>query len=926
MAVFNGNRAFSSKKQKSQPVTKIPKNVRQAFQVEKAYENGIFKIEPKTKMAVFDRCFLFEDINYINKNTGEKKAFLMELMLWLNSMDVEFKITLANEYQSMDDFLQSIRTEKNKDTYPEIAKGIRQWQEDRLGETNPSVTTLRYLTITTRADNEMNARVYLNAMESTIIEAFEGWGSRIERLSAKERLRSLQTLTMPGRLEEQEYINVPNDNQKNRRDWKNDILPRSIKQYKNFLIMGDTYVTVLFGGRYRKTVNSDSFIRSLTNVSYPSIITMDFAPVETETVKDKLIATQMNNERAITEEIDQKRKAGIPATSPSYPREKKKQEIEDYIDQLDENDEKGFFMNLLVIVTAKDEDTLARRMHEMQAIGKKEGVILETCDFTQLKAWNTALPIGGRQVDYMRFFLTSSLVAFQPYYAQDIIEPGGQMLGLNRTTKHFIIGNRKKLPNPHGIIVGYSGTGKSMLIKLTELSQTLLATDDDIMIIDPQNEFMEICAIYNGSYFDLTPKSGIYLNGFEVSQEVFDSPLAVQKEFIAAQTEYAKTLCAAAMKNINVTQEHDSIISRCTERMFEQVFAQKKLKKQPTLTWLRDEINLELKHVANVHDEELVRIIYNCLEEYTTGSCDMLAHPSNVRIDNRLVGFGMSNVPENNWEAVMVTILHYLSVRMDYNKRFQRATHLVIDETQVISQKPGSARQLNNAVITFRKFGGIVTMAMQNVTAALSNQMLTELYSNCSYKCFLDQGGVDAQSIAAIQQFSAKEFDALSSADRGLGVMVWNKKVVMFDSLIEENNVLYDLYSTDFHEKAKAEEELGGQEENVPGFGTMQESVLESEQGAVGQTDRQSHRMKDLLPEYPVGETRKDSDGSYNPALPDSDKQLILQIAGMTDISIEDVMQLTGKDSRICTAYLKAMQEEHLLEEPDGTGKFRKAV
>ena len=70
----------------------------------------------------------------------------------------------------------------------------------------------------------------------------------------------------------------------------------------------------------------------------------------------------------------------------------------------------------------------------------------------------------------MRFFLTSSLVAFQPFFAQDVIEPGGQMMGLNRTTKHFIVGNRKKLPNPHGIIVGFSGSGKSMLIKLTELS------------------------------------------------------------------------------------------------------------------------------------------------------------------------------------------------------------------------------------------------------------------------------------------------------------------------------------------------------------------------------------------------------------------------------------------------------------------------
>lgn len=891
MAVFNGNRAFSSKKQKSLPIAKIPKNVKQAFQVVKAYENGIFQIEPKEKMAVYDRCYLFEDINYINKNTGEQKAFLMELMMWLNSMEVEFKISLANEYQSTEEFLQSIRSEQNVDTYPDIAKGIRQWQDERLDETNPSVTTLRYLVITARADNERNARVYLNAMEATITEAFEGWGSRIERLSAKERLCSLQTLTMPGRADEQEYINFPEEHKSNRRDWKNDILPRSVKQYKNFLIMGDTYATVLFGGRYRKTINSDSFIRSLTNVSYPSIITMDFAPVETEIVNDKLTAVQMNNERAITEEIDQKRKAGIPATSPSYPREKKKQEIENYIDQLDENDEKGFFLNLLVVVTAKEEDTLAKRMHEMQAIGKKEGVILETCDFTQLKAWNTALPMGGRQVDYMRFFLTSSLVVFQPYYAQDIIEPGGQMMGLNRTTKHFIIGNRKMLPNPHGIIVGFSGSGKSMLIKLTELSQTLLSTNDDIMIIDPQNEFLEICSIYGGSYFDLTPKSGIYLNGFEVSQEVFDADIAVQKKFIATQTEYAKTLCAATMKNINVTQEHDSIISRCTERMFAQVFAQKRLKKQPTLLWLREEIQQELQHVNNPHDEELIRIIYNSLEEYTTGSCDMLAHPSNVKIDNRLIGFGMSNVPENNWEAVMVTILHYLSVRMDYNKRFQRATHLVIDETQVVSKKPGSARQLNNAVITFRKFGGIVTMAMQNVTAALSNQVLTELYSNCSYKCFLDQGGVDAQSLGAIQEFSAKEFQALSSGKRGQGVMVWNKKVVMFDSLIEKDNVLYQMYNTDFHEKAK--EERGETNSNM-------------------EDEKQQNKAKNRREQKNL--------------LSDADKNLILQIAELTDVTATDVMQITGKDKETCEWYLQTMKEEQLLEELDGEEKYRKAV
>ena len=71
-----------------------------------------------------------------------------------------------------------------------------------------------------------------------------------------------------------------------------------------------------------------------------------------------------------------------------------------------------------------------------------------------------------------------------------------------------------------------------MLIKLTELSQTLLSTDDDIMIIDPQNEFRDIVEKDKGSYFDLTPKSGIFLNGFEVSEEVFASSVAVQKNLL----------------------------------------------------------------------------------------------------------------------------------------------------------------------------------------------------------------------------------------------------------------------------------------------------------------------------------------------------------------------------------------------------------
>ena len=40
MAIFNGNKEFSKKRELSQPLVPVPKNVRQAFNIQKAYAKG----------------------------------------------------------------------------------------------------------------------------------------------------------------------------------------------------------------------------------------------------------------------------------------------------------------------------------------------------------------------------------------------------------------------------------------------------------------------------------------------------------------------------------------------------------------------------------------------------------------------------------------------------------------------------------------------------------------------------------------------------------------------------------------------------------------------------------------------------------------------------------------------------------------------
>ena len=440
-------------------------------------------------------------------------------------------------------------------------------------------------------------------------------------------------------------------------------------------------------------------------------------------------------------------------------------------------------------------------MDSVKNVASTNGILLDIYNYRQLKALNTALPIGGRQVNHMRSFLTSSAVAFNPYYAHDVQDGGGYVYGLNRTTGRLIIGDRKKLLNPHGIIISHTGGGKSFLIKETEVAQTLLLTEDDLGILDPQDEFEEIIKTSHGQYFDFTPKCSVHLNPYEIPTELFQGDAVSKNKFVAAKTDYATSFCTAVMTNIVVTQEHLAIISRAVRRVYEKAFGARALR-QPTLKDIYHAIEGQREEVHTEEEKRMVAQITNSLEEYVTGVYDMFAHESNLDIHSRLFGFGLKNVPESIWEPVMVTVMHFLAQRVEHNQGGLVATHLVVDETQVLCARESSARELLHTIETYRKFGGIVTMAIQNLKRALENPDLRDMFSNCSYKCFLDQGGVDALSLAQIQELSDAEFRSLDEDIPGQGILVWGKKILLFDAVMDKGNPLYDQFSTNFHEKA----------------------------------------------------------------------------------------------------------------------------
>lgn len=777
---------------------KYPQSTRDALYIHKANKSGIFQIEKNGARKLYDRCYAFTDINYINQDKDEKIHVLENLMDFFKSMAMAFKITIVNEYQDMNKFIDDIFVNKNDDEYPVISSGIRQWIDEKKEEARIyDIKRILLLTLTVRSSSYDEARSYFLGMDTEIERAFAAFKSKIVPLNGEQRLEIID------RFFYKEEAGAPYSFES---DALYDVIPVSIDNYKDFMIFNkNQYVSVLFARRFDTSVDANKAIYTLSNREYPSFITIDYAPVAHDITKDALKSMFGNNERAIAQEADAKKNNNQAITGISYAKKKKRQELERYMDQVDDDSEECLMADLVITVTAESEDELVRRIEALQAQSKKLGITLDTYNQVQLKAFNTALPTGCRQVKKMRPFLASSLVAMQPFYSKNLVEKGGIFYGTDTTTQQLVFANRKKLDSPHGVVIGNTGSGKSMFIKMTEISQVLLSSDDDIQIIDPQNETQFICALYGGKFLDMTPRGDIHVNPMEIPLSVFESKSdKVRQTFISSVTGWANSFTEAVMKNMAYTAEHKAFVTDAVANVYDRTFSAKKLV-QPTIKDVRNElIRMEEESEYDV-DKRIIHMMTNSLKPFTEGIYDMFAYPSDIDISReRLVSFGLNNIQDDVWQPVMTTIMFFLTNRIEFNQELQRATRFIVDECQYVTKSISTGDILLKAVLTYRKFGGICTMAFQNLARVVMSEDLRDMLANCGYKMFFKQEGSDAIALSKIQNLTDIEYEALSNDSKGRSVMVWNGKVILLDAFMKNTNPLYESFSTNFHEKAAA--------------------------------------------------------------------------------------------------------------------------
>ena len=391
---------------------------------------------------------------------------------------------------------------------------------------------------------------------------------------------------------------------------------------------------------------------------------------------------------------------------------------------------------------------------------------------------NTAQPIGHRKIPAVRTLTSESVAVLMPFRVQEIMDAGGIYCGENAISHNLIMCNKEKLLNPNSFLLGVPGSGKSFNAKM-QIVFLALATQDDILICDPEREYASLVEAMGGEVVRIAAGSRDHINAMDMVDGYGDGgdPVIEKSQFILSLFEQLDK------KGINAKER--SIIDRCVGEVYEEYQYGGAV---PTLRVLREKF-LEQEE-PEAQDLALVS------ELFTNGSLDAFAHESNVDVNNRIMVYDILDLGKQLKTMGLLVITDAMLNRVTENWKQGKRTHIFLDEFHVVFENEYSGAFFNSAWRRFRKRNAFPTAITQNVEYLLDSVLASTMISNSEYIVMLNQAEPDRAKLATLLNISTEQMGYITNADAGCGLVKYGSSLVPFVNRFPTNTRLYKLMTT----------------------------------------------------------------------------------------------------------------------------------
>lgn len=476
---------------------------------------------------------------------------------------------------------------------------------------------------------------------------------------------------------------------------------------------------------------------------------------------------------------------------------------------------KLFYATMCVTVFSEKEEDLKPIINQYNSICSDFSVTPSYLIGQQIQALNTACMTSPSKIIIDRMLTSDNTRALFPFNIQELQDRKGHFYGINAISKNMIMYDRKRSKLANGLIFGQSGSGKSFLGK-GEIIPNILDTDDDIIILDPENEYRVVAEKFGdiSVVIDFELKSDYCINPCDMSME-WNDPKATP---LAEKCDYMVGLVESIMGRGRECNSFEvNAIHKATEAMYADyidIMTQRKNDGNPV------DIDTEIcptlvdfyRCLEAQRTPEANKIV-NQIEPYCIGQYNIFAHKTNVPTGNRITVYNLLSLPEKMKEMAMKVCLSNIWTRIvknrDMNEKYglSKAIWVYMDEFHLFFQTEASVNTIMSYWKRVRKFGGILTGLTQDCSDLLRTQQGTAMFNNTGFFVFLNQSPIGRSQLQQLYGISDTLIDYIKDKPQGQGLIYNGSVLIPFDYKLPTDNELYRIMSTNPNDKKVRKEE-----------------------------------------------------------------------------------------------------------------------
>ena len=768
----------------------IPRTAQQSIPFQRMFPDGICRVSDR----YYTKTIQFQDINYQLAQQEDKTSIFEEWCGFLNFFDssIHFELSFMNMATDMESFERRIQIQPRQDGFDDVRQEYSQMLRQQLERGNNGLTKTKYLTFGIEAESMKQAKPRLEHVQTDLLNNFRRLGVSARTLNGKERLHLMHSMFHMG------------DHDKFYFDWK--WLPASGLSVKDFIApssfsfpggktfqMGSLYGAMSFLSITASDL-SDQLLKDFLDMESSEIVTMHIQSVDQNKAIKTIKRTITELDRSKIEEQKKAVRSGydidiIPSDLATYGKDAKA-----LLKELQSQNERMFLITFLVMNTGKTLQELETNVFQASSIAQKHNCNLCRLDFQQEQGLMSSLPLAQNLIEIQRALTTSSTAIFIPFTTQELFQNSPEALyyGLNALSNNLIMVDRKKLKTPNGLILGTPGSGKSFSAK-REITNAFLATDDDIIVCDPESEYTPLVTRMGGQVIKISPASTQYINPMDINSNYSeeDNPIALKADFILSLCE----LVVGGKEGLQPVEK--TVIDRCVHQIYQPYFENPLPENMPLLE--------DLYNTLLAQDEKEAHHVATALEIYVKGSLNLFNHRTNVDIENRFVCYDIKELGKQLKKIGMLIVQDQVWGRVAKNRGQGKTTRYYMDEFHLLLKEEQTASYSVEIWKRFRKWGGIPTGITQNVKDLLSSREVENIFENSDFIIMLSQAAGDRQILANQLNISPHQLSYVTHSGEGEGLLFYGNVILPFVDRFPTDLELYSIMTSKLSEVMERE-------------------------------------------------------------------------------------------------------------------------